>query len=52
MKIKMEIINIGGIWNAIINNSIPQRYSELRDKTKCDDKFKIFNKINPFQNEK
>jgi hypothetical protein len=34
MKIKMEIINIGGIWNAIINNSIPQRYSDLSDKEK------------------
>ena len=35
MKIKMEIINIGGIWNAIINNSIPQRYFELNDYEKA-----------------
>jgi len=34
MKIKMEIINIGGIWNAIINDSMPKRYFELNDYEK------------------
>ena len=31
---KIEFQNIGGIWYAMINNSLPQHYHELSDSEK------------------